>query len=123
MSVSTAHTLIALLNALAALISGAASVVGLARPALALTAGEPLNSGVVLYARLYAARAVPLSAAVLILLAAGSWGSLGPVLIVAGLAQLADAAIGAARRNTGMLISASGLTVVHLASAQWLLSH
>jgi hypothetical protein len=123
MSVSTAHTLIGLLNALGALVSGISSVLGPARPALALTAGESVDSGVVLYARAYAARAAPLSAVVLVLLAAGSWGSLGPVLVVGGLAQLGDAAIGAARRNTGMLIGAGGLAVVHLVSARWLLAH
>ncbi|MFI9809161.1 hypothetical protein ACIHEJ_33265 [Streptomyces sp. NPDC052301] len=98
-------------------------MVGLVRlPAPALNPGESVHSGVVLYARAHAARAVPLSAVVLVLLAAGSWDLPGPVLMVAGLAQLGDAAIGAARRNVGMLISASGLAAVHLVSALWLLS-
>ncbi|MBP2048657.1 hypothetical protein J2Z21_001582 [Streptomyces griseochromogenes] len=123
MSVSTAHIVIGLLNALVALVSGVSGVVGLARPALGLAAGESVNSGVVFFARAYAVRAVPLSLVVLVLLAAGSWGSLGPVLIVAGLAQLGDAAIGAARRNTGTLITAGALAAVHLVSAQWLLAH
>lgn len=123
MSIATVHMVIGLLNALVALVSGVSAAVGVARPAVGLAAGESVNSGVVLYARAYAVRAVPLSVVVLVLLAAGSWGSLGPVLIVAGLAQLGDAAIGAARRNTGMLITAGALAVVHLVSAQWLLTH
>ncbi|MGW4561310.1 hypothetical protein ACWEN3_02535 [Streptomyces sp. NPDC004561] len=118
----SAHTVVGLLNALAALVSGLASVAGLARPAMALAAGEAVNSGVVFFARAYAARALPLSAAVLVLLAAGSWDLLGPVLVVAGLAQLGDAAIGAARRTPGMLLSAGALAAVHLVSAQWLLA-
>ncbi|MFF4543299.1 hypothetical protein [Streptomyces sp. NPDC001435] len=52
--------------------------------------------------------------------ALGSWGSLVPVLIVSGAAQLGDAAIGAARRNLGMLVTAGALGVVHLVSAWWL---
>lgn len=123
MSIATVHMVIGLLNALVALVSGVSAAVGVARPAVGLAAGESVNSGVVLYARAYAVRAVQLSVVVLVLLAAGSWGSLGPVLIVAGLAQLGDAAIGAARRNTGMLITAGALAVVHLVSAQWLLTH
>ncbi|MFF7973473.1 hypothetical protein [Streptomyces sp. NPDC007905] len=123
MSVSTAHLVISLLNALVALVSGVSGVVGMARPAMALAEGESLNSGVVFFARAYAVRAVPLSVVMLVLLAAGSWGSLGPVLVVGGLVQLGDAAIGAARRNTGMLITTGGLAAVHLLSAQWLLSH
>ncbi|MFI1763059.1 hypothetical protein ACH41H_13545 [Streptomyces sp. NPDC020800] len=123
MSVSTAHLVIGLLNGLGALVSGAFAVVGAARPALGLAAGESVGPGVVFFARAYGVRAVPLGAAVLVLLAAGSWHSLGPVLIVAGLAQLGDAAIGAARRIRGMVIAASALAAVHLVSAQWLLTH
>ncbi|WP_153534553.1 hypothetical protein [Streptomyces sp. RB17] len=47
----------------------------------------------------------------------------GLQLIVAGLAQLGDAAVGAARRNTGMLITTCGLAAVHPVSAQWLSTH
>jgi hypothetical protein len=116
----TAHLLTGLLNALVALVSGVSAGVGLARPSLALATGEPLNSGVVFFARAYAVRAIPLSAAVLTLVALGSWGTLVPVLIVSGAAQLGDAAIGAARRNPGMLVTAGALGVVHLVSAWWL---
>ncbi|MEV6052121.1 hypothetical protein [Streptomyces sp. NPDC052107] len=123
MSIATVHMVIGLFNALVALVSGVSAAVGVARPAVGLAAGESVTSGVVLYARAYAVRAVPLSVVVLALLAAGSWSSLGPVLIVAGLAQLGDAAIGAARRDTGMLITAGALAAVHLVSAQWLLTH
>ncbi|MFJ3302044.1 hypothetical protein ACIPSA_02770 [Streptomyces sp. NPDC086549] len=118
----TAHLVIGLLNVLIALVSGVSAVVGLARPSLALAAGEPLNSGVVFFARAYAVRAVPLSVVVTVLVAAGSWDALAPVLIVSGAAQLGDAAIGATRRNPGMLATAGALAVVHLVSAGWLLT-
>ncbi|WP_354637526.1 hypothetical protein [Kitasatospora camelliae] len=118
-----AHTLIGLLNALVSLVSGVSALVGVARPAMALAAGEQLNTAVVFFARAYAARAVPLSAVLLVQLAAGAWDGLAPVLIVAGLAQLGDAAIGAARRNTGMLLTTVLLAAVHLGSAGWLLTH
>ncbi|MGW1894434.1 hypothetical protein ACWCP6_29960 [Streptomyces sp. NPDC002004] len=119
----SAHLVIGILNALAALVSGAAALVGLARPGLALTAGEQVTVGLRFFAGAYAARAVPLGAAVLVLLAAGSWNSLVPLLVVAGLAQAGDAAIGAVQRKVGMLLAAGALAVIHLLSAHWLLTH
>ncbi|MFI5688273.1 hypothetical protein [Streptomyces sp. NPDC051636] len=122
MSAHTAHLLIGLLNALGALGSGLFGVVGSVRPALALGPDEPVHTGVVFYAWAYAVRAVPLSVVVLVLLAGGAWDALAPALVVAGLAQLGDAALGAARRNPGMLGSSATLAAVHLGSAGWLLT-
>ncbi|MGW7258453.1 hypothetical protein [Streptomyces sp. NPDC054834] len=123
MSAHTAHLLIGLLNAFGALVSGLFAAVGTARPALALGPDEPAHTGVVFFARAYAVRAVPLSAVVLALLAAGAWDAVAPVLVVAGLAQLGDAVIGATRRNPGMLGSSVTLAALHLISAGWLLTY
>ncbi|MDJ0347511.1 hypothetical protein QMK19_40005 [Streptomyces sp. H10-C2] len=42
------------------------------------------------------------------------------MLVVAGLAQAGDSAIGAQRRNPGMTFGAGAFAVLHLASAWWL---
>jgi len=105
-------------NALAALLSAGSSVAGVLRPGLALTAGEPVTAGVHLYARAYAARALPLGVAT----AAAVWtgaAAAGPLLLVSGLAQVADSAIGFRRRNLGMGIGAGACAVLHLVSAWW----
>ncbi|WP_306189646.1 MULTISPECIES: hypothetical protein [unclassified Streptomyces] len=69
---STAHALIGVLVALVVLVSAVSRAIRLTRPALATTAEESVTSGVVPYARAHAARAVPLSAVMPVLLAAGS---------------------------------------------------
>ncbi|MGV9668025.1 hypothetical protein [Nocardia niigatensis] len=63
---------------------------------------------------------MPLSIVLLILLAAGARGALAPILVVAGLAQLGDAGIGAGRRNWPMAVTCVGLAAVHLLSARWI---
>ncbi|MFC8716420.1 hypothetical protein [Kitasatospora sp. NPDC057198] len=105
-------------NALAALLSAGSSAAGVLRPGLALPAGEPATAGVHLYARAYAARALPLGVAT----AAAVWtggAAAGPLLLVSGLAQVADSAIGFRQRNLGMGIGAGACAVLHLLSAWW----
>ncbi|MEU1207360.1 hypothetical protein [Nocardia sp. NPDC005825] len=115
-----AYTGIAIANGAVALISGISSVVGMARPALAMPDGGRINAGTRFFAYGYGARAVPLSVVVLILLAVGARDGLAPVLVVAGLAQIGDAIIGAGRRNWPMAATCVGLAAVHLLSAWWL---
>ncbi|MGV9840302.1 hypothetical protein ACWDUL_39745 [Nocardia niigatensis] len=115
-----AYTGIALANAAVALISGISSVVGMARPAMAVPDGGQITAGTTFFAYAYGARAVPLSIVLLILLAAGARGALAPILVVAGLAQLGDAGIGAGRRNWPMAVTCVGLAAVHLLSARWI---
>ncbi|MFJ9846784.1 hypothetical protein ACIRYZ_41410 [Kitasatospora sp. NPDC101155] len=108
-------------NAVAALISAGSSVAGVLRPGLALPAGEPVNAGTDLYARAYAVRAVPLGLATALLLLTGApHGAAWPMLLVAGLAQAGDSAIGARYRNRGMTFGAGAFAVLHLASAVWI---
>ncbi|GAA4635649.1 hypothetical protein GCM10023196_082010 [Actinoallomurus vinaceus] len=106
-----------LVNGLAALVAAVSCVIGLADPALLLPSGADATNGVDLYARMYGARALPLSAVVLCLLASRSRRGLVPVLVVAGLAQVADAAIGISLRNPGMVAGGTVLAAVHLVSA------
>ncbi|WP_052390812.1 hypothetical protein [Streptomyces sp. NRRL B-24484] len=106
-------------NALAALVSAGSSVAGVLRPGLGLPAGEPVTAGTHVYARAYAARAVPLGIATAVAVAVGSAAVAGPMLLVSGLAQVGDSAIGFRQRNLGMGFGAGAFAVLHLVSAWW----
>ncbi|MRH89243.1 hypothetical protein GFY24_17610 [Nocardia sp. SYP-A9097] len=114
------YTAIALANAVVAVISGASSVAGMVRPALAVPGGGTVNEGTTFFAYGYGARAVPLSLVLLTLLAVDARGGLAPILVVAGLAQIGDGIIGASRRNWPMAATCAVLAAVHLGSAWWL---
>ena len=107
-------------NVLGALASSAASVVGLVHPTFVLagSASTPLAD---IYTQAYAARALPLGAAlVFVLLSRRRRPGLRPLLLVSGLAQVADAAIGVRYGTPGMMVGGTLLAVVHLGSAAWL---
>jgi hypothetical protein len=118
-----------LLNALGALIAAGFSVAALLVPAAALPGGVPASALAVLYAQAYAARAIPLGAVTLGLLA---WrpprglvpgpvvGGLLAALGVGGLAQLCDLLIGVAFGRLNMVLGGGLLAVIHLGSAGWL---
>jgi hypothetical protein len=105
-------------NALGAVASAVASVIVLVNPGFLGDAGP----GGAANAQLYAVRAIPLAAVVLVILARqapqGRRGQtrrgLVPVLAVAGLAQLGDALIGVGLRIPGMAIASTVLAAVHL---------
>ncbi|MFB7476222.1 hypothetical protein [Kitasatospora sp. NPDC056184] len=105
-------------NALGALLSAGFGLAGLLDPGLALPDDSAITGGVHLYAAAYAARALPLGAALLHQLLAGRGGrGLPPLLALAGAVQIADAAIGLATRNPGMTLGATALAALHLGSA------
>ncbi|MGW4896192.1 hypothetical protein ACWEQL_28650 [Kitasatospora sp. NPDC004240] len=106
-------------NALAALVSAASSVAGVLRPGLGLPAGEPVTVGAHVYVRAYAARAVPLGVATALAVTVGDASAAWPMLLVSGLAQVGDSAIGFRLRNLGMAFGAGAFAVLHLASAWW----
>jgi hypothetical protein len=106
-----------IVNGLAALVAMASSAAALANPALGLPAGSDVTPGVDFYAQAYAARALPLGAAVLLALASKSKRGLAPLLVVAGLVQVGDCVIGLAQHNAGPVIGGSALAAIHLASA------
>ncbi len=87
------------------------------------TGDDPETSTVSLYARMYAARALPLGVVTLVLLAMSDWRSIVPILIVAGLAQAGDVIAGIPQRNRVMILGAGMAAVVHLASAWWFAAH
>ncbi|MCO6000311.1 hypothetical protein [Actinoallomurus rhizosphaericola] len=109
-----------LVNGLAALGSAVACVIGLVDPAALLPSGSAVTSSVDVYARLYGARALPLSAVVLYLLVTGTRRGLIPVLMIAGLVQAADAAIGIASHAPGMVVGGTVAAAIHLVSAAFL---
>ncbi len=115
----SAHVVVALINALFTLVSSTFALIALIRPGQMPAGDDPVTPAVSLYARLYAARALPLGVVTLVLLGMGEWRSLVPILIVAGLAQLGDVAAGVPQRNRGMIAGATLAAVVHLASAWW----
>lgn len=106
-------------NVLGALASSAASVVGLVHPTFVLagSASTPLAD---VYTQAYAARALPLGAALVFVLLSRRRPGLRPLLVVSGLAQVADAAIGVRYGTPGMMVGGTLLAVVHLGSAAWL---
>ncbi|MEW1909071.1 hypothetical protein AB0442_11490 [Kitasatospora sp. NPDC085895] len=106
-------------NALAALVSAGSSVAGVLRPGLGLPEGEPVTVGTHVYARAYAARAVPLGVATAVAVTAGGAAAAWPMLLVSGLAQMGDSAIGFRQRSLGMGFGAGAFAVLHLVSAWW----
>ncbi|WP_168712637.1 hypothetical protein [Streptomyces sp. A0958] len=88
-------------------------------PTLLLPPGTEATDGLRTYAELYAARALPLAAALAHVLRT-EHRALAPVLAVAGAAQLGDAYIGVERGITGMAAGGTLAAAVHLASAWWL---
>lgn len=83
--------------------------------------GQEATPATGFYARLFAARSLPISAAVLALTLLRSTSWLGAFLILAGLVQAADALIGAGRRNRAQTLAPAAAAAIHLASARWLL--
>jgi hypothetical protein len=101
-----------------ALLSMGSCVLGLINPGITLPHGSAVTAGVEFYALAYAARALPLGAALIQQLLWSRTGrGLLPLLVVSGAVQLADSAIGAADHNPGMTFGAGLLAALHLASA------
>ncbi|WP_146250983.1 hypothetical protein [Nocardia tenerifensis] len=107
-------------NIAAAVASTGFGVVGLVRPS-ALIAGEQPTPGMSLYAYFYGVRAIPLGVMTVVALAVGDQRVSVAALIVSGVVQAADSALGVRRRVAGMALSAGILAIVHLLSAAWLL--
>ncbi|MCP2324721.1 hypothetical protein HDA40_003228 [Hamadaea flava] len=114
-------TAILILNALLALGAGAAGVLGVARPTLAIGPAAAVTPGVTYFAQMYAVRAVPLSAMALVLFATRPEGvALTALLVLLGLVQAGDGVIGFRRRIWGMTVASTVGATVHLASAVYL---
>ncbi|MBF6064861.1 hypothetical protein IU500_25530 [Nocardia terpenica] len=116
-----AHAALAVVNAVFALVSGGFAIAAALRPAV--LAHGPVTSAASLYAWMYAARAIPLTIAVVILPTLGDRSGLVAILLVSGAVQAADVAIGAAQRNWGMTTGAAVGAAVHFGSAWWLAVH
>jgi len=108
------QTALLCVNLLVSLISALAGVIALVRPER-LSGSMQVESGEIYYARLFAARTVPvgLVAGILPFLAKGpmvAW-----VLFIAAAIQAADVMIGVMKKDTRMMIGASFATIVYLA--------
>ncbi len=102
-------------NVLAAVLSGVAAVLARRNPALLV--GGRVTPMVNFYVEAYLARQLPLSAVLLGLLTAGGTTGLQPVLLVAGVAQAGDAAVGARHARPGMILGSTVGAVIHLGAA------
>jgi hypothetical protein len=94
-----AMTALVVVNTIPVLASLAFAVIALVAPALLLPGGDGVSDGVRYYAAFYAARAIPLGLALLIVLFrihpdSRNQGLLGGLLLVSAVAQLGDAIIG-----------------------------
>jgi hypothetical protein len=112
---------IAVANAAAALGSGGFAVAAVVNPGLLLPEGNEVTPAAEFYAKMFAARSLPLSAAVTALILLRSTDRLSAFLIVAGVVQAADALIGASYRNRGQTLAPAAAAALHFASARWLL--
>lgn len=111
---------VTVVNAVLAAGSMASAVIGLVKPGLILPGGE-VSAGVELYAQAYAARALALGIGLLYALTSRSRpGLLVPMLVVAGVVQVADALIGLGQGIPGMMAGGTVCAIGHLASA-WIL--
>jgi hypothetical protein len=108
-------------NAIAAGAAMTFGVVALLAPAAITDAGTS-TSAVDMYAQFYAARAIPLGAALLVSLFSRHKRGLLPLLAVSGAAQFGDLLVGAAQGIPGMMIGGGTLAVVHLATVGVLLA-
>jgi hypothetical protein len=113
------YRIVVALNAVGAVISAGFGLAAMLDLALILP-GADVSAAVEISAWAYGVRAVPLGIAVLILLTTQGKPGLVPVLIVAGVAQVGDAFIGAWHGIPGMLIGGSTLAAIHLGTAAWL---
>ncbi|MET8870579.1 hypothetical protein [Nocardia sp. NPDC004604] len=105
-----------IVNAIGAGIAMAFSAAAVIDPTLAVTGGADSPS-VDMYAQAYAARAVPLGAALLFSLTSRHKRGLLPLLTVSGAVQLGDVAIGATQGIPGMMVGGTVLALIHLATA------
>ncbi|MFX0576586.1 hypothetical protein [Nocardia nepalensis] len=105
-----------IINAIGAGVAMAFSAAALVDPTLVIT-GTADSPGVDLYAQAYAARAIPLGAALLFSLTSRRKPGLLPLLTVSGAVQLGDVAIGASQGIPGMMVGGTVLALIHLATA------
>jgi hypothetical protein len=108
------------LNIITAVITGAAGISAAVNPAT-VAPGVEVGSGAVYFAQLYAARAIPLAVAVIVIFVTRREKWVAPILLVSGVVQLADVAIAIGHSNVGLLAGAAVSAIVHLGSAAWFL--
>ncbi|MEV6390137.1 hypothetical protein [Nocardia xishanensis] len=105
-----------IVNAIGAATAMAFSIAALVDPTIAIS-GSADSPGIDLYAQAYAARAIPIGAALLFSLASRRKRALLPLLTVSGAIQLGDVAIGATQGISGMMAGGSALALIHLVTA------
>jgi hypothetical protein len=109
-----------LLNALIALVTTFFAVVGLFRP-VTLSGSAMASAGEWFYARVYAARGIPLGLLTAIVPFFASGGVVALILLCAAVVQAADVAIAIPKKNTGMAVGAAVAVVIHCVTAVLLL--
>ncbi|MGC5246725.1 hypothetical protein ACPXB3_07340 [Gordonia sp. DT219] len=102
-------------NVLAALASAGFAMVALTAPAR-LTGGE-VTASVRYYSQMFAARSLPIAAAVVVAMAVNpNTAAVIVILAVAGVSQVGDVVIGIATKTAGMVAGAGICALIHLVS-------
>ena len=107
------RTALLVLNLIASLASAGWAAASLVQPA-ALSGSQHISTGEVFYARMYAARSIPLGIAAAFLPLWLPGKPVAFILFAAAAIQLADVIIAVAKKDRGMILGASIATIVHV---------
>lgn len=115
------HPIIPILNLIASAASATGGIIGLANPGF-LSGSTQLTKGEIFYARMYAARAIPLAllSGLLPLWYKGTF--VAGTVVTAGVIQVADIFIAICQRDNRMIPAASIAAIIHIKCAAALLS-
>ena len=109
------RTALLLVNLFASLASAAWAVGALFRPA-SLSGSGQISGGEKFYARMYAARSIPVGLAAAITPFCVGGKAVAWLLFAAALIQIADVIIGVEKKARGMMIGASIAAIIHILS-------
>ena len=107
------RTALLFVNLLASLVSTAWAVVALVRPG-SLSGSGQISGGEKFYARMYAARSIPVGLAAAITPFCVGGKAAAWLLFAAALIQIADVIIGAEKQARGMMTGASVAAIIHI---------
>lgn len=112
---------LSIITALNVLTAAGFAIAGLARPELVVAGPSTVPSRI--FALYAAARTLPLAIAVLIAIATGAIVALEWLGALAGVIQLADAGIGARKRDAGKAIGPLVIAILQFAALALVLAH
>ena len=102
------------LTALNVVVASGFSIAGLIKPELVLPAGETPTNASAIFAMYAAARTIPLALTTMVAIYKGSASALLILGLLAGIIQLADAAVGLLQHDVGKTVGPLLLAIVQL---------